>query len=467
MGQSGVKLARGGIVLGGELVPRAWLVSLALALSCLPDIAPQPPDPLAPAAACVASEDCGLQAACGGPSCVDGRCQLDNEVAGTPCDEDGGRLCNGAGHCVECTLDNDCAVAEVCTQQRCAPTLCTNGAQDGTETDVDCGGDDCPRCANGLGCFDGGDCVSLACEGNVCVPSCSDGLANQGESDVDCGGPCPGCEAGKSCLSDTDCEGGSCDPMSMTCLESCSDGNLSPALGESDIDCGGSCPGCALGLTCVQPSDCASGSCQLGSCVPAATCSDGMLNGGESDMDCGGPLCAGCSDGKSCGAGSDCQSKSCDMGLCVAPTCSDSIANGGEIDVDCGPVCSVACPAGAHCLQPSDCLSGVCQADSCAAPSCFDGVQNGGEPYIDCGGPCVQKCWASFPCYVNADCVGNECHPQMLTCTPNCFDGWLNNGETDPDCGGPCAVKCPVNGHCSVNTDCVSNNCDSTGHCVS
>jgi hypothetical protein len=162
MGQSGVKLARGGIVLGGELVPRAWLVSLALALSCLPDIAPQPPDPSAPAAACVTSEDCGLRAACGGRSCIDGRCQLDNEVAGTPCDEDGGRLCNGAGHCVECTLDNDCAVAEVCMQQRCAPTLCTNGAQDGTETDVDCGGDDCPRCANGLGCFDGGDCVSLA-----------------------------------------------------------------------------------------------------------------------------------------------------------------------------------------------------------------------------------------------------------------------------------------------------------------
>ncbi len=38
---------------------------------------------------------------------------------------------------------------------------------------------------------------------------------------------------------------------------------------ESDIDCGGTCRGCADAATCNTPNDCASGDCYAGSCVPA------------------------------------------------------------------------------------------------------------------------------------------------------------------------------------------------------
>ena len=41
--------------------------------------------------------------------------------------------------------------------------------RNGLETATDCGGGVCPRCANGLACLYGNDCVSTVCEGGVCV----------------------------------------------------------------------------------------------------------------------------------------------------------------------------------------------------------------------------------------------------------------------------------------------------------
>jgi hypothetical protein len=40
---------------------------------------------------------------------------------------------------------------------------CTDGVTDGEETDVDCGGPDCPKCAVGRACQTGTDCVTLLC----------------------------------------------------------------------------------------------------------------------------------------------------------------------------------------------------------------------------------------------------------------------------------------------------------------
>jgi hypothetical protein len=74
------------------------------------------------------------------------------------------------------------------------PAACYNHAVSGTETDVDCGGI-CKGCPNGGGCNVASDCTSGVCSGNVCQPAtCSDGVQNQGELDVDCGGPkCGAC----------------------------------------------------------------------------------------------------------------------------------------------------------------------------------------------------------------------------------------------------------------------------------
>ena len=49
---------------------------------------------------------------------------------------------------------------------------------------------------------------------------------------------------------------------------------------------------------------------------PPATCSDGLKNGTEGDIDCGG-TCALCANYRSCNVAADCQSGACDVGACL------------------------------------------------------------------------------------------------------------------------------------------------------
>lgn len=93
---------------------------------------------------------------------------------------------------------------------------CSNGILDGHETDVDCGGDQCGACGVGGRCLLGRDCVTGTCAGGICaspgpVTSCTDGVRNGTETDVDCGGSaCPPCGAGRACLVAADCQGQAC-----------------------------------------------------------------------------------------------------------------------------------------------------------------------------------------------------------------------------------------------------------------
>jgi hypothetical protein len=148
---------------------------------------------------------------------------------------------------------------------------CIDGVQNADETGVDCGGSchnacpvDCvvsettctctPNCGSTCTCTDtitvttpaaggGQACLSGATRtytGGAC-PTCSDGVQNQAETGVDCGGPCTACPT-------------------------CSDGVQNQA--ETGVDCGGPCAACP-------------------------TCSDGVQNGAETGVDCGGP-CTAC-----------------------------------------------------------------------------------------------------------------------------------------------------------------------------
>ena len=143
---------------------------------------------------------------------------------------------------------------------------------------------------------------------------------------------------------------------------------------------------------------CQSTSEVVATCTPV-TCDDGIQNGDETGVDCGGSSCDACptcDDGVQNGAetGVDCGGPDC--GGCA--TCDDGIQNGGETGVDCGG------------------------ADCTACPTCDDGVQNGSETGVDCGGPDCDAC-------------------------PTCNDGIRNGSETGVDCGGPdcgaCDLDCP------------------------
>jgi hypothetical protein len=93
---------------------------------------------------------------------------------------------------------------------------------------------------------------------------------------------------------------------------------------------------------------------------------------------------------------------------CVAPTCGDGVKNGGELAVDCGGGC-LGCPTGTLCASGVDCLSQVCAAGACKAASCNDGLKNGSETDADCGGPSCATCALGKGCQVGGDCASGGC----------------------------------------------------------
>jgi hypothetical protein len=136
----------------------------------------------------------------------------------------------------------------------------------------------------------GADCGSDTCP----LATCSDGVQNQDEAAIDCGGAtCPECA-------------------------SCSDSTQGPD--ETGLDCGGPlCDPCPDDSACQQSSDCLSGLCGPGNTCAAATCSDSVQNQDETAVDCGGSRCSAC------------------------PSCSDGIRNQDETGLDCGGTSCAAC----------------------------------------------------------------------------------------------------------------------------
>lgn len=235
--------------------------------------------------------------------------------------------------------------------------------------------------------------------------TCSDGMLSGDETDVDCGGSCEACPLDAECAVNADCKslrctGGTCRPP-----ESCFDFELTE--GETDVDCGGAlCPGCRLMGGCVEASDCLSGNCsEDGVCV--AECDDGIRNGTESDVDCGGS-CAGCEGGLVCAEDEDCTSGLCEAGTCASAACDDGVRNGAETDVDCGGPCD-PCPGGGGCAVDGDCVTLVCMEGMCAATTCTNGIVDGDESDVDCGGADCPGCLPGEACGDAADCGGNPC----------------------------------------------------------
>ncbi|MEY3015680.1 MAG: hypothetical protein RIT45_4415, partial [Pseudomonadota bacterium] len=389
---------------------------------------------------------------------------------------------------------SDCA-STLCdvgqTPAICVPApSCTDGKQNGDETDVDCGGS-CPdACDDAKGCKVAGDCKSGLCTGNACEakPTCSDGKQNGDETDVDCGGSCPDeCARGKGCKVDGDCKTSACStsvspPVCVTPTDACADGVQGGD--ETDVDCGGSCPAdCDNGKGCKAGDDCVSTYCEVtsttGQCAPAPSCTDGKENGDETDVDCGGSCPDKCKVGKGCEDAADCETGVLCEGstdkVCTAPaSCSDGSQNGDETDVDCGGSCPDGCVDGKGCKQGTDCKSGLCNDGAspavCApAPTCTDGSKNGDETDVDCGGSCPDACKDDKVCKADSDCASGNCESGL--CKPsvvgaNCNDGIKNGEETDVDCGGSCPTACEVDQGCAVDADCASKWCGAAGVCL-
>ncbi|MGC4070715.1 MAG: hypothetical protein QM784_39795 [Polyangiaceae bacterium] len=189
--------------------------------------------------------------------------------------------------------------------------------KNGAETDKDCGGSNaqCSRCADGKVCSQGSDCASKVCDNNLCqTPSCSDGQKNGAETALDCGGTaCDAigktCAEGLACLADSDCTSGWCHPTNKVCtVRTCSDGIQNGT--ETDVDCGVICPTskCAVDKKCAVDADCASGYCSecSGKCISPPTSCYRQVNDTSRNI-----YCNQCAVGAACSTDFDCVSLNC------------------------------------------------------------------------------------------------------------------------------------------------------------
>jgi hypothetical protein len=188
----------------------------------------------------------------------------------------------------------------------------------------------------------------------------------------------------------------------------------------------------------------------------ASTCADAIHDGAETDVDCGGPDCKLCADRQHCGSGSDCASnvcvctsKACVSNTCVDPTCTNGRLDPGETDVDCGGPLCLPCTNQQSCTTNTDCASNSCVSSKCAPGDCTDGIKDFQETDVDCGGPLCPSCGTGRICAGGSDCATGNCNGQCVIAVA-C--------QRDSDCPtGSCVVsvgKCAAGRACSDDTEC-------------
>jgi len=211
------------------------------------------------------------------------------------------------------------------------PAHCTNGKLDPMESDADCGGE-CPPCQAGSKCNTGADCATSQCfQGICCLTDCSTPcLSCAGKDTGGADGACLAVSSGKNDPQNR-CAKGSCDGAGR-----CHCANATTDFDEMGVDCGGSCGKC-LGVSCGSAGDCASGSCSDGVCC---------------DVDCDAMgKCYSCA----LTSGPTSWTGSC------TPVFSGSVAKCGSGQAcSTSHVCVTAKAEGAACASNGDCASGFC-----------------------------------------------------------------------------------------------------------
>jgi hypothetical protein len=463
---------------------------------------------------CSNADQCtGVDTTCSFRACASGSCNMELAAAGTACTESGGAVCDGLGDCVECLAGSDCATS-VCQSNQCVAATCTDGAQNGTETDIDCGGG-CAPCINGQGCGGATDCESLFCgASNTCSACAADGDCS-GAADTYCDGA--NCVAlkqnGDSCTDDGQCLSDNCPADDSVCCDAacgatcvaclmtktgspngqcanvtggddpeaeCGDGGAA-SCGPSGTGCSGTGPSCALydnateciAGTCnagqqISPGLCdGSGSCVAGSmsaCDPY-TCNSGAtacLTSCSADGDC--------ISGNYCTGGSACAAKKANGNVCVGSNeCSSGFCIDGVCcDVLCSGLC-MACDVGGSVGSCSFIPASTDPDDDCGGSDACNGAGACGKG-VGAGCAVANECASGF--CVDTKCCDSACSGLCEACNKGRTDGTEGicspvKPETDPDdecagtleCDGNRACKSARGESCSVDGDCAGGFC--------
>lgn len=282
-------------------------------------------------------------------------------------------------------------------------------------------------------------------------------------------------------------------------------------VGEGDCDNNSHC---AVGLACIGDNGSKFGFTYTLDMCAGAHCNNGIMDGDETAIDCGG----------SCSSpGFDCATYCPNIYWARYPLGSNNHCTAacpcpsGEGDCDG----NTQCQSGLVCANNNGNKFGFPGLDFCVPATCRNGVLDAGEERVDCGGacstiPCAEYCSEEYqttypnghnnhcsvtcPCASGqGDCDGDVQCQSGLVCINNngakfgfpghdfcapatCRNGLLDAGEEVVDCGGPCStVACGDycsntyqvtypnghNNHCTTTCPCAAGegDCDSHAQC--
>jgi hypothetical protein len=380
----------------------------------------------------------------------------------------GSKYCDGMGACVQCNTASECPQPPVCVNAVCSGHVCStanvaNGAIDpvASQTSGDCKVVQC----DGAGATkvvsldgdvpnDGNACTADSCSmgATVFTPTASGTSCNVAPNKTVCDGAthCVQCVSNAQCMAPQTCAGG--------------------GVANS---CGGTPKTCAqLGLTCGSGAD---------GCGGTVNCNNGMKDGSETGVDCGGGggCATKCGNGTACNAGTDCTSTFCADGVCCgsacAGTCSACTAalKGAGADGTCGPIklgtdpdgeCAdqgaATCGTDGMCDGASACRKyangTVCVAQSCSGSTqtnaslcngsgtCVAGGTQSCGNFSCSGNACLNSCANDAACGANAYCSGGSCAAKKSNGTVCGGDNQCTNGHCVDGvcCDGACSGTC-------------------------
>lgn len=473
---------------------------------------------------------CTSDAACRAGVChTDGRCGLPNGDAlpgggAPPAASCRSGVVGSNGRCGLVQGEGHCAADVACQSGFChaADGLCglPNGATCTTATESVCRSRICNAngtCGqpNGATCTSGLTCLSGACSGGTCAPTCTTDAqcastswcdATSGACEPDAAnGEQPGganCVRSSQCLSNVcDADGRCGTPDGGTCSASGACRGASGCVGEV---CGATCPSDdATGdAACAVTAHCDGASCVADlpngvACTRHGVCASHLCNpvdglcGSTTNQPCDGPA-------------------QCRSGVCSATTglCLDACATDAECAADAWCNAGTCTPDGANgaapapapsCARAAQCVSAVCGGDGlCGGPfghACGDGPTlcratvcspaDNGCGYGNGTGPCTTAnaatvcrsglCFTDALCGLPLDeaCTGNEdCRSGLCAasntcaaCTSDTECGAATSGRVCD--GGSCVAGCRGRGGnaCPSGQSCTSQD-TSIGDCA-
>ncbi len=297
------------------------------------------------------------------------------------------------------------------------------------------------------GCGNPDNCRARIYIDNINIYSCTNGIKDSDESDIDCGGRCSPCSNGMNCSQNADCASFYC--LNSTCREAPSYSYFYNLNFEQGLNTywgfGGGQSGASISSK-VSPQWSSDGTYGLW----LSRNDGGLLNGqgnsatathNTTQLVSGDKVCLDMQ--KNSTSGGQWRVKLSTGGDFISPVpnaiyedlCVASQNNGSLGIVVEGT------EGFSPCASP-ECL-GLFFFDNLTinAANCTNGVLNRVETDVDCGSFC-SKCLAGRSCSFNFDCASGNCSSTICTAPPSCSNLALDIGEEGIDCGSACNITC-------------------------